>query len=421
MGKSRLLLEFDSWLAESPQRVYWFRGRAAHTGQNRANGLLRDLVSSRLAIADSDSAEVARGKLEDGFVAAWAVTDDDPEDARRAARLVGSWLSFDVDDPGSPEDGTHRDPMMLRNAATEALAGYLARLSTRNPVVVLLEDLHWADDGSLRWLDAAHAFLADAQVLVVATTRPSLFEERPRWGEGLEHHVRLPLDTLSRRESRLLLQQLLQHVEDPPAELLELVIGSAEGNPFYIEELVTWLIDAGVIIKDQPALARRTRPGRLGAGAFHVARCPAGTARRALHRGAGSAAARIGRRPGVLGRGGRQPGGVRGRRRRRPHARRAPKPGARLRARGLVVRLRARVPLQARPASRRRLRRGASQAPAALPRTRGLLALRDQCAQRPAGRVRRADRRALRPCRGPSVRRVVPARRPAGAVRLRPR
>ncbi len=253
VGKSRLLLEFDSWLAESPQRVYWFRGRAAHTGQNRANGLLRDLVSSRLAIADSDSAEAVRGKLEDGFVAAWAVTDDDPEDARRAARLVGSWLAFDIDDPGSPDDGTLRDPMVLRNAATEALAGYLARLSTRNPVVVLLEDLHWADDGSLRWLDAAHAFLSDARVLIVATTRPSLFEERPRWGEGLEHHVRLPLDTLSRRESRLLLQQLLQHVEDPPAELVDLVIGSAEGNPFYIEELVTWLIDAGVIIKDEPA------------------------------------------------------------------------------------------------------------------------------------------------------------------------
>jgi class 3 adenylate cyclase/tetratricopeptide (TPR) repeat protein len=251
VGKSRLLLEFDSWLAESPQPVYWFRGRASHTGQNRANGLLRDLVSSRLAIADSDSAEVVRGKLENGFVSAWAVTEDDPDEARRAARLVGSWLAFDIDDE-SDDDGTYRDPLMLRNAGTEALAGYLARLSTRNPVVVLLEDLHWADDGSLRWLDVADAYLANAQVLVVATARPSLFEERPRWGEGLDHHMRLPLDTLSRRESRLLLQQLLQHVEQPPTELLDLVIASAEGNPFYIEELVTWLIDAGVIVKDEP-------------------------------------------------------------------------------------------------------------------------------------------------------------------------
>ncbi len=255
VGKSRLLLEFDSWLAESPQPVFWFRGRASHSGQNRAHALLRDMVASRLSINESDPAETVRAKLEDGFVAAWDVTDDDPVAARQAARQVGAWLNLDLGDLGDldpSEGGSPPDPMVLSNVATEALAGYLSRLSTRNPVVVLLEDLHWADDGSLRWLDAADGFLADSRVLVVATARPSLFEDRPRWSEGLDHHVRLPLDALSRRESRLLLQQLLQHVDDPPAELMDLVIGSAEGNPFYIEELVTWLIDAGVIVKGEP-------------------------------------------------------------------------------------------------------------------------------------------------------------------------
>ena len=261
VGKSRLLLELDSWLAESPQPVYWFRGRASHTDANRANALLRDVLASRFAIAESDPADVVRSKLEEGFSTAWTVTGEDPEDARRAARLVGTWLSLDVGEPTGVPTGEARgtaagtggagppDPLSLRSRATEALAGYFARLSTRNPVVVLLEDLHWADDGSLSWLDAADPFLRESRVLVVATTRPSLLEDRPRWGEGLEHHVRLSLSALSRRESRLLLQQLLVHVPDPPAALLDLVIDSAEGNPFYIEELVTWLIDAGVVVK----------------------------------------------------------------------------------------------------------------------------------------------------------------------------
>ncbi|MEO5710546.1 MAG: adenylate/guanylate cyclase domain-containing protein, partial [Nocardioidaceae bacterium] len=57
VGKSRLLLDFDSWLAERPEPVYWFRGRASHTGQNHANALLRDMIGSRFAIAESDSGE----------------------------------------------------------------------------------------------------------------------------------------------------------------------------------------------------------------------------------------------------------------------------------------------------------------------------------------------------------------------------
>ena len=250
VGKSRLLLELDSWLAESPQRVFWFRGRAAHTDQNRANGLLRDVVAGRFSITESDPADVVRSKLEEGFAEAWAVSGEDPEDARRAARLVGAWLGLDLGErPDLPDAASAPDPLALHQRATEALAGYFARLSTRHPVVVLLEDLHWADAGSLSWLDAADPFLRGSRVLVVATSRPSLLEDRPRWGEGLEHHVRLPLSALSRRESRLLLRQLLVKVAEPPPALVDLVIDSAEGNPFYIEELVTWLIDAGVVLK----------------------------------------------------------------------------------------------------------------------------------------------------------------------------
>jgi len=256
VGKSRLLLDFDSWLAERSEPVWWFRGRASHTGHHHANALLRDMIAGRFGIIESDSAEQVRAKLEAGFADVYDGTVERPgapadpagvEAARRAARLVGSWLSFDLGTADALD--VPPDPQALRDGASQALAEYLARLSRRAPVVVLLEDLHWADDGSLRWLDAAAETLSDSRVLVVATARPALLEERPHWGEGLEHHLRLALTPLSRRESRLLLEQLLHRVQDPPAALVDLVIGSAEGNPFYIEELVTWMVDAGVIVK----------------------------------------------------------------------------------------------------------------------------------------------------------------------------
>ena len=245
VGKSRLLADFESWLADRPEPVYWFRGRASPAGKNHPNALLRDVVGSRFAISETDPPPVVRSKFEEGFGTAF-----DHAEAGPRAELVAAWLGFDI---GVPSITLPTDPKVLRDYATHALAGYFHQLSQSAPVVLLLEDLHWADDGSLRFLDAADADLRTAQMLVVATTRPTLFETRPRWSEGLEHHVRVAVGPLSRRQSRLLLQEILRNVEDPPTELVDLIIATSEGNPFYIEELVTWLIDAGVIVKGEPS------------------------------------------------------------------------------------------------------------------------------------------------------------------------
>ena len=115
-------------------------------------------------------------------------------------------------------------------------------------MVVLLEDLHWADEGSLAWIDAADEVLRNSRVLVVATARPSLLERHPRWGEGLAFHVRLPLDPLSRRESGQLLAEILQRVDSIPSSLRDLLVSTTEGNPFHLEELVKWLVESGVIV-----------------------------------------------------------------------------------------------------------------------------------------------------------------------------
>ncbi|MGN6301988.1 MAG: ATP-binding protein [Angustibacter sp.] len=255
VGKSRLLLDFDRWLGERSEDVWWFRGRATPSDENRAGALLRDLMATRFGVQESDPPPVVRAKAEAGVRLAFP----DDSDAARHARTVAAWLGFELDDGA----GLPRDPQVLRDQATTLLARYFAALSRSAPVVVLLEDLHWADDGSLRWLDAAAETLRERQVLVVATARPTLLEQRPLWGEGLEHHRRLGLQPLSRRESRALLRELLQHVEDLPATVVDLVADAAEGNPFYIEELVTWLVDAGVIERGSPSW--RVRADRIGA------------------------------------------------------------------------------------------------------------------------------------------------------------
>ncbi len=278
--------------------------------------------ASRFAIAESDTAATVRGKLEDGFVAAWEVTDDDPANARAAARLVGTWLNFDLGDLTDVADPPGMlDPMSLRNRAAEALAGYFARLSTPPagrgaPGGPALGRRRLAELARRRRRVPA----ADCRVLVVGTARPTIFDDRPRWTEGLDQHVRLPLDALSRRESRLLLQQLLQHVDRPARRAPGPGHRVGRGQPV-LHRGAGHLADRRRRGREGRGRrwTRRDRPGRVGAGPLDAARRAAGPPRRAQQRGARPAAAGLGRRPGVLGRR-RRPAGPRlgaARRRRR--------------------------------------------------------------------------------------------------------
>ena len=257
VGKSRLLLEFDRWLAEIDQRLYWFRGRAAPIAQNVANGLLRDVVAARLEIRERDDPATVLHKLETGLGAALGTG----EAARHEAHLVGFWLGFDLS--GSAYvTGLRHDPQGLRERASVHLAEYFARIAEEHPAVILLEDLHWADEGSLAWIDAADDVLRDSRVLVVATARPAFLESHPHWGEGLAFHTRLPLEPLSRRESGQLLAEILQRVDTLPTSLRDLLLSTAEGNPFHLEELVKWLAESGVIVTGEHVW--HVREDRLG-------------------------------------------------------------------------------------------------------------------------------------------------------------
>ena len=245
VGKTRLLAEFDRWIAELPEWIWWFQGRAASSDQDRPNALWRDIMANRLDIQESDGPDVVREKWERGFER----LQGSAEQWSRRTPDIARWLGFDLGGNDVSPSSSH-DPRGLRDRATTGLAEWFAHLDDESPVVMLIEDLHWADDSSLAWFDAADHVLHDRPVLVIATARPALLERHPHWGEGLDFHDRLEVRSLSRRESRLLVDEILQKVDELPSSLRELVVTAADGNPFHIEELVKWLLDAGVITKN---------------------------------------------------------------------------------------------------------------------------------------------------------------------------
>jgi serine/threonine protein kinase/tetratricopeptide (TPR) repeat protein len=245
LGKSRLLYEFSNWVELLPDVWYVFNGRAGESDQGLPYSLVRDLFSFRFEIQDSDTAAVAREKLERGML---AMCKGVPEsEVLMRAHFIGQLIGFDYS--ASPHvSGIRDDPQQVRDRAFRYAARFFSDVSRELPALLYFDDIHWADDGSLDFIDYLALHCAQDPVMLLCLARPALLERRPAWGEGRERHTRLTLQPLSKKESRQLVEEILRRAHGVPAELRELIVGGAEGNPFYVEELIKMLIDQHVIV-----------------------------------------------------------------------------------------------------------------------------------------------------------------------------
>ena len=267
LGKSRLLRELTAALANPPAAS---TGSAVSTGstmapltpnpagpltlvvrsqpdgQLRPWGLLRSLLAVQLGVADTDSAAVARRKVVDGLRPCFAA------DGERQAQLIGQLSGLDFSDVPAVQGLA---PRALRDQAFAAFVAYLQSLAARGPVMLLVEDLHWADDSSLGLLQHLIAQATELPLALIMTSRPPLLTRRPDWGPA---DSLLPLSPLAAGQSDELAQALLHRLDAEPAALAArtalttLIVGQAEGNPYYMEELVRRLVDDGVIVVDDP-------------------------------------------------------------------------------------------------------------------------------------------------------------------------
>jgi len=258
IGKSRLVDEFVRWVQEGNDRVVVVRGGTTPQTAGRPFGLLADVATRYLRIADDDTMETARAKVRDGIARLFA--DGDPAAAEPHAHLLGHLLGIDWQ-ASTHLHGILQDAKQIRNRAFHAAALMLRRTAALagSPLVVVLEDLHWADDESLDFLAYLADVNGDVPTLVLAVTRPTLFERRPGWLEAHGRHGRVDLAPLDARASRELARALLRKLREVPVALRDLVTGAAEGNPFYMEELVQMLVDQQAIAVDGDAWALHDR------------------------------------------------------------------------------------------------------------------------------------------------------------------
>ncbi|MCA9917272.1 MAG: AAA family ATPase [Anaerolineales bacterium] len=244
VGKSRLIHEFSNWVRALPYEVPVFKGRTYQQISQLPYGLIRDMLATFFEIQDNDPPDLAEEKLVQGMS---RLTGQETAEIRTQANVIGQLIGLDLSVKLQILGQTGEAPQ-LRQAAYASVAQLFESIVTKNTAVLLfLEDLHWADDASLDLLRYLADFCDKIPLLIIGVTRPldpQSLARRERPLPGIQIH----LENLSPEESQQLVVEILQKLPEIPSDLSDLILQQAEGNPFYVEELIKVLIDDGVII-----------------------------------------------------------------------------------------------------------------------------------------------------------------------------
>jgi predicted ATPase/class 3 adenylate cyclase len=228
MGKSRLSWEFEKYLDGLLDNVYWHRGRCLAYGEGVAYWALADMVRMRARITEDEPAETAIRKL------SGAITEsvEDPEERAfiepRLQHLLGLTERIAPD----------------REDLFSAWRLFVERMAQQNPVVMVFEDIHWADAALLEFVEALLERSRSHPIFVLTLARPDLVDRHPGWGGRVRSFTSVTLDPLDDDAIDALLRGLVPGIEQ---DAIERIRERAEGVPFYAVETVRMLLDRGLL------------------------------------------------------------------------------------------------------------------------------------------------------------------------------
>jgi class 3 adenylate cyclase/tetratricopeptide (TPR) repeat protein len=214
IGKSRLVWELFQVVDRDPELITWRQGRCLPYGEGVSFWALGEMVKAHAGILETDQPEEVEGKL-----------DEAVGDARLARHL-------------RPLVGLSADQELGGDRRVEAFAAWrelFERIADEGPLVLVFDDLHWADDGLLDFVDHLAEWARGVPLLVLCSARPELHERRPGWGGGKLNAQTLALAPLADSDAARLIGELLGQAL-LPAETQAALLERAGGNPLYAEQ-----------------------------------------------------------------------------------------------------------------------------------------------------------------------------------------
>jgi class 3 adenylate cyclase/tetratricopeptide (TPR) repeat protein len=235
IGKTRLVYELFQAVENDPELIYWRQGRSLPYGEGISFWALGEMIKAQTGLLETDSPEEAAEKLRrsvgdlvEGGDADWV--------AKHLGALVGIESEQEL-------------PADRRAEAFAAWRRFFEAVADERPLVLVFEDLHWADEGLLDFIDHLVDWAGGVPILVVCTARPELLARRPGWGGGKPNAVTLSLSPLDDAQTARLVAALLER-SVLPAETQSALLQRAGGNPLYAEEFVRMVSDRELLSGD---------------------------------------------------------------------------------------------------------------------------------------------------------------------------
>ena len=233
IGKSRLVAELFSIVDADPEIIIWRQGRCLPYGEGISYWALGEMAKSQAGILETDDAADAERKLGEAVAGLVEVETERNWVTAHLRPLVG--LDSDLAVSGDS-----------RGESFAAWRRFFESLGEQRATVLVFEDLHWADDGLLDFVDGLVDRATGVPLFVLCSARPELLVRRPGWGGGKANAVTLSLSPLTDEDTaRLIAEHLAQAVL--PAEMQESLLRRADGNPLFAEEYIRMLRDRGLL------------------------------------------------------------------------------------------------------------------------------------------------------------------------------
>ncbi|HEY1595743.1 MAG TPA: adenylate/guanylate cyclase domain-containing protein [Thermoleophilaceae bacterium] len=236
VGKSRLTRELERELERRPTPPTVRQGRCLPYGSSIVFWALGEVLRAECGIVDTDPADLAWSKMAKKVEMLGG--DGDP---KRMAALMGRLLGIEA--PPEIPMPDMQDAQRMRESFFAAVQQAIEAMARRNPLVLVFEDIHWADQGMLDLIEHLGQWVR-GPLLILCLARDELLERRPGWGGGRRGTTSIFLEPLSPDETRDLISALLP-AGAADDELVPVVVERAGGNPFFAEEMVRLVSEEG--------------------------------------------------------------------------------------------------------------------------------------------------------------------------------
>ncbi len=235
IGKSRLAWEFEKYLDGIVTTIWWHHGRSPAYGQGISFWALGEMIRGRAGLAETDDEATTRSRVADML----ATHVSDESERRWIEPAMLTLLGISAGDVAADQ-------------LFAAWRTFFDRLAASGPVVLVFEDLHWADPGLLDFIDHLLEWSRDQPIYVLTLARPELLERRTDWGAGRRNFLSLGLEPLS---EVAMLELLAGLVPGLPKATADAIVARADGIPLYAVETVRMLVANGKLREEGGAYA----------------------------------------------------------------------------------------------------------------------------------------------------------------------